>query len=322
MTPPATPRTVVVTGACGFIGAKLVMRLLDDNCRVIAIDDLSSGSLARLDEARRLYPNNVMFHRLDIRRGGLTALVETHKPDTIFHLAAHIDVRRSIEEPILDAEINILGTIAVLQAARAGNVRKLVYASSIGSYGHPQDGHTPLDETCEDPALSPYGVSKRAAIDYLISYQQLHGISWTALTLANVYGPGQSTSGEGGVIATFIGAMLNNKPCIIFGDGEQTRDFVYVDDVVDAFYRAMTHGDNERFIIGTGQATSINTVFAELADLTGYAFGSVNKDANPGEIRHSVVNAAKAAEQLSWTPWTSRQDGLAATVAWARRIGM
>jgi UDP-glucose 4-epimerase len=314
-------RTVVVTGAAGFIGSRLVMRLLDEGCRVIAVDDLSTGALSKLGEARQLYPKDLMFHRLDIRQGGLTALVETHQPDAIFHLAAHIDVRRSLREPLLDADINILGTIAVLEAARAGNVRKIVYASSIGSYGPPSDPNKLVDETCLDPALSPYGVSKRAAMAYLDSYQTLYGIAWTALTLANVYGPGQTTSGEGGVIATFIGAMLRAEPCTIFGDGEQTRDFVYVDDVVDAFYRALDHGDNDRFVIGTGTPTSINAVFHDLADLTDYQYGPVYADANPGEIRHSAVNAAKAKQQLNWEAWTTRHAGLAATVDWARRNG-
>lgn len=321
MTDERPRRMVVVTGAAGFIGSRLVMRLLDENCRVLAVDDLSSGSLANLSEARRLHPKECLFHRLDIRRGGLTSLVETHQPEAIFHLAAHIDVRRSLREPLLDADINILGTIAVLEAARAGNVRKVVYASSIGSYGHPIDPGQRVDETCDDPALSPYGVSKRAAMAYLHSYAVLYGLTWTALTLANVYGPGQTTSGEGGVIATFLGAMLRGDPCTIFGDGEQTRDFVYVDDVADAFYRALDHGDNDRFIIGTGAPISINEVYRDLAALTGYGYGPVYVPAHAGEIRHSAVNAARAHEHLQWQPWTSRQTGLEATVAWARRIG-
>lgn len=321
MTDQLARRTVVVTGAAGFIGSRLVMRLLDENCRVIAVDNLASGTLGNLAEARQLYPKECMFHRLDIRRGGLTDLVETHQPEAIFHLAAHIDVRRSLREPLLDADINILGTIAVLEAARAANVRKVVYASSIGSYGHPVDPNQRVDESCIDPALSPYGVSKRAAMAYLHSYAALYGLAWTALTLANVYGPGQTTSGEGGVIATFLGAMLRGEPCTIFGDGEQTRDFVYVDDVVDAFYRALDHGDNDRFIIGTGTPSTINAVFRDLAVLTDYRYGPVYEAANPGEIRHSTVNPARAQQYLNWQPWTSREAGLAATVTWARSIG-
>lgn len=320
MTDSPTQRTVVVTGAAGFIGSHLVMRLLDEKCRVIAVDDLSSGTLENLAEARRLYPKECMFHRLDIRRGGLTDLVQTHQPEAIFHLAAHIDVRRSLREPMLDADINILGTIAVLEAARAGNVRKIVYASSIGSYGHPVDPNQRVDESCTDPALSPYGVSKRAAMAYFYSYAELYGLAWTALTLANVYGPGQTTSGEGGVVATFLGAMLRGEPCTIFGDGEQTRDFVYVEDVVDAFYRGLDLGDNDRFVVGTGAGSSINDVFRDLAALTDYAYGPVHGPAIPGEIRHSTVNPARAHQHLQWQSSTSRETGLAATVAWARRI--
>jgi UDP-glucose 4-epimerase len=222
-----------------------------------------------------------------------------------------------VEDPIRDADINVLGTIAVLEAARRAEVRKIVYASSIGSYGEPDESQLPVDESFSTPALSPYGVSKRVAMDYLSTYAELYGIDWTALTLANVYGPHQTTVGEGGVVATFIGRMLRDHPCTIYGDGEQTRDLVFVDDVVHAFVLATDRGSGERYTIGTGMRTDVNQLFAALATATGYAHEPVREPARPGEVRHSSLDARRAGQVLGWKPWTTLEEGLAATLAWA-----
>jgi UDP-glucose 4-epimerase len=308
----------MVTGAAGFIGSNLVTRLLEDGRRVIGVDDLSTGALANLAEARsERHIGRFEFNRLDVRRGGVTALAERHRPEVIFHLAAQVDVRRSVEDPIRDADINVLGTIAVLEAARRAEVRKIVYASSIGSYGEPDESQLPVDESFSTPALSPYGVSKRVAMDYLSTYAELYGIDWTALTLANVYGPHQTTVGEGGVVATFIGRMLRDHPCTIYGDGEQTRDLVFVDDVVHAFVLATDRGSGERYTIGTGMRTDVNQLFAALATATGYAHEPVREPARPGEVRHSSLDARRAGQVLGWKPWTTLEEGLAATLAWA-----
>lgn len=312
---------VLVTGAAGFIGSNLVLRLLEDGRRVIAVDDLSTGALSNLAEARaERHTGRFEFNRLDIRQGGLTALVERHSPEVIFHLAAQVDVRRSVEDPIHDADVNVLGTIAVLEAARAGGVRKIVYASSIGSYGEPSEDQLPVDETFLDPALSPYGVSKRVAADYMIAYEELYGLEWTALTLANVYGPHQTTAGEGGVVATFLGRMLGEQPCSIFGDGEQSRDFVFVDDVVHAMVLATDRGSGQRFTIGTGERTTINQLFEVLAGATGYSRGPVREPARAGEVRHSCVDSRRAAQTLGWKPWTNLEEGLQATLQWAKLV--
>jgi UDP-glucose 4-epimerase len=284
---------VLVTGAAGFIGSNLVARLLEDGRRVVGVDDL------------------------DVRQGGVTALVERLRPEVVYHLAAQVDVRRSVEDPLHDASVNVLGTLAVLEAARHGGVRKVVYASSIGSYGEPDADELPVDESFAAPALSPYGASKRVAMDYLATYQHLYGLEWTALTLANVYGPHQTTSGEGGVVATFIGRMLAGRPCTIHGDGEQTRDLVFVDDVVHAFVLAADRGDGERLLIGTGQRTSVNQLHHALAAATGHPHEPRRTPARAGEIRHSGVDASRAREVLGWKPWTSLEEGLAATLGWA-----
>jgi UDP-glucose 4-epimerase len=310
-------RPVLVTGAAGFIGSNLVLRLLEDGRRVVGVDDLSSGSLTNLDEARERHAGRFEFNRLDIRQGGMTPLAQRLDPEVIYHLAAQVDVRHSVQDPMHDADINVLGTLGVLEAARQADVRKIVYASTIGSYGETAEHDLPVDEDDTGAALSPYGVSKRVVIEYLRTYEQLYGLEWTALTLANVYGPHQTTAGEGGVVATFIGRMLAGQPCTVFGDGEQTRDFVYVDDVVHAFVLASDRGAGERCNIGTGERTSVNQLFRALAAATGYGHDPVYGEPRPGEIRHSALDARRAGRVLGWKPWTTLEEGLAATLAWA-----
>jgi UDP-glucose 4-epimerase len=309
-------RPVLVTGAAGFIGSNLVQRLLEDGRRVIGVDDLSSGSLTNLAEARERHAGRFEFDRLDITSGGLAPLVDRLRPEVIFHLAAQVDVRRSVEDPIADATTNVLGTVAVCEAAAKGGVRKIVYASSIGSYGEPREDQLPVGESFTTPALSPYGASKRAAMTYLRTYQALHGIAWTALTCANVYGPHQTTAGEGGVVASFVGRMLARQPVTIYGDGEQTRDFVFVDDVVHAFVLAADRGDGARYTIGTGQRTSVNQLFRALAAATEYPHAATPGPARPGEVRHSAVDSSQATRDLGWKPWTTLEEGLGAPLAW------
>jgi UDP-glucose 4-epimerase len=310
-------RPVLVTGAAGFVGSNLVLRLLEDGRRVVGVDDLSTGSLSNLVEARERHAGRFEFNRLDVRQGGLSALAQRLSPEVVFHLAAQIDVRRSVEDPLHDAEVNVLGTVNVLEASRQAGIRKVVYAGTIGSYGEPDESSLPVDESYEAPALSPYGVSKRVALEYLRTYESLYGLEWTALTCANIYGPHQTTGGEGGVVATFVGRMLAGKPCTIYGDGEQSRDFVYVDDVVHALVLAADRGHGERCNIGTGERITVNQLFRALAAATGYEHEPVHAPAREGEIRHSALDARHASRVLGWKPWTTLEEGLAATLAWA-----
>lgn len=315
---------VLVTGGAGFIGSNLVARLLADGRRVVAVDDLSTGRLENLAAARaQADPGQLEFDHLDVTDPAFDALVARVRPDAIVHLAAQVDVRVSVEQPLEDARLNLLGTLQVLEAARRHRVRRVVYAASIAGYGDPPADELPITEAVTSPPLSPYGVSKRAAGDYVLAYGATHGVEGVVLTLANVYGPHQSTAGEGGVVAILTGRMLAGAPCTIFGDGEQTRDFVYVDDVVDAFARAVhvPAAAGRRMLIGTGVATSVNELFARCAEVTGHPHPPVHAPERAGEVRHSVVDPSLAHEVLGWRSWTSVEDGVRGTVAWAAGAG-
>jgi UDP-glucose 4-epimerase len=317
----ATTDTVLVTGGGGFIGSNLVDRLLAEDRRVVAVDDLSTGRLRNLDDARRASSGTFEFQRLDITSDVVDPFVQRHRPDVIVHLAAQMNVRASVEDPLHDARVNVLGTLNLLEAARRNGVRKVVFATSGGCiYGEPGLDDLPVVESHPGHAHSPYGASKRCGEEYLRTYRSLYGLAWTSLAFANVYGPRQDPAGEAGVVAIFTEQMLDGAPCTIYGDGEQSRDFVYVDDVVHALVLAMDRGDDQRFNIGTGERTSVNQLARALASATGYAHEPVYAPERPGELRHSAVSIRKAATGLGWKPWTTLEEGLAATLGWTAGI--
>jgi len=307
----------LVTGGAGFIGSALVDRLLAEGHAVDVVDDLSSGSLANLADARAGSDHDFTFHRLDVRSTSLIDLIIRRQPEVVFHLAAQADVRVSVERPGFDAEVNILGTLNVLEGARQGPTRKVVFAASGGTlYGEPEE--LPVRESHSQRPLSPYGVSKKAAGDYLITYRELHGIEFTALALANVYGPRQDPHGEAGVVAIFAGQLLTGQPCTVFGDGEQTRDFVYVDDVVDAFARASTKGSGLLVNIGTGEETSVNQLYDSMAQAAGVTMPPHYAPPRPGELARSSLDHARAGIHLGWKPWTSLREGTGLVLDWFR----
>ena len=311
-------RTVLVTGGAGFIGSTLVDRLLAEGRRVVAVDDLSTGSLANLDEARAHGDGRFEFQRADVVRGGLDAVVERHRPEVVVHLAGRAEGRASVEDPVGDAMVNVVGTIKVLEACRRHGVGKVVYAMSGG--GVPSDDEEwrlPLDEDAELLACSPHEAGQHAAEGYLRAYEQLHGLRWTSLVMTDVYGPRQGRGGGGGVVSRLAGAMLEGRPVTLHGDGTATRDLVYVDDVVHALALAMERGDGERFMIGTGQRTQVARLFAALAAATDYRRDPVAADPPAGEAAHVAVDPSFAAEVLGWKPWTTLEEGLAATLRWA-----
>ena len=309
----------MVTGGAGFIGSNLVDRLLAEGHDVEVVDDLSTGSLANLADARAL-GSAMRFHNLDVRSGDLVDLVRHRRPEVIFHLAAQADVRVSVERPVFDAEVNILGTIQVLEGARAGGTAKIVFAASGGTlYGEPDGSDLPVDEHQPHKPLSPYGVSKKSAIDYLVAYRELHGIEFTALALANVYGPRQDPHGEAGVVAIFAGNLVAGRPCVVFGDGSQTRDYVFVDDVVDAFARAARHGGGLVMNIGTGQETSVSKLYEIVAKACGSDLKARPAPARPGEVQRSALDPRRAGLHLGWKPWTPLVNGVAAVVDHVRR---
>jgi len=305
----------LVTGGAGFIGSTLVDRLLAEGHAVDVVDDLSTGSLANLAAARAEATHDFSFHRLDVRSPTLIDLFAHRRPEVVFHLAAQADVRVSVERPVFDAEVNILGTINVLEGARAAGSSKVVLASSGGTlYGEPTK--LPVAESAPQKPLSPYGVSKKAAGDYLAAYRELHGIEFTALALGNIYGHRQDPHGEAGVVAIFAGKLLAGEQCTIFGDGEQTRDFVYVDDVVDAFARAATRGGGLLMNIGTGGEISVNTLYSVMADLAGAIAPPLYAPARQGELARSSLDPARAAIQLGWAAWTPIEVGAANVLRW------
>ena len=307
----------VVTGGAGFIGSTLVDRLLADGHEVAAIDNLATGSVANLHGASAT--GRFEFVELDVRDQSIPAVLERLRPEVVFHLAAQADVRVSVDRPLFDADVNVLGGLNVIEGARAAGARKVVVASSGGTiYGDPDPSDLPVDETHSQHPISPYGVAKKVIDDYLFAFRYLHGADYASLALANVYGPRQDPHGEAGVVAIFAGRLLADEPCTVFGDGEQTRDFVYVDDVVDAFARAALSGEGVRCNIGTGVETSVNLLYRTMADAAGVADGPVYAPARTGELQRSALDPSFAGEVLGWRPTTSLTDGALATLDWFR----
>jgi UDP-glucose 4-epimerase len=307
----------LVTGGAGFIGSTLVDRLLAEGHAVEVLDDLSTGSLANLAEARADRTNRLTFHQIDVRDPHVVDLIARRQPEVIFHLAAQIDVRVSVARPAFDAEVNVGGTINVLEGARAAGTRKVVAASSGGTiYGEVAPRDLPAKESQPMAPVSPYGVAKRAALEYLRVYRHLHGLEFTALALANVYGPRQDPLGEAGVVAIFAARLLADEACIVYGDGEQTRDYVFVDDCVDAFVRAADRGDGLLINVGTGVETSVNGLYATMASATGVDRPAEGAATRPGELQRSALDPTRAAIQLGWTPWTELAEGTARVLEW------
>jgi UDP-glucose 4-epimerase len=299
---------VLVTGGAGFVGSHVLDRLLADGHDVDVVDNLSSGRRGRVDPRARL-------HVCDLRSARLDGVVAAARPEVVIHVAAQAAVARSVIDPGLDASVNVLGTIALLEAARRAGVHRAIYTSTGGAaYGDTDVVPTPEDHPTR--ATSPYGVSKVAAERYLECWAGLTGGSALTLRLANVYGPRQDPKGEAGVVAIFSHRLLRGEPCVVNGDGEQTRDYVYVEDVADAVSRAVARRDVTGVAnVGTGRETSVNDLYARLARLAGVSRPAEHGPAKPGEQRRSVLDASRAKALLDWTPATSLDDGLGRTLA-------
>jgi UDP-glucose 4-epimerase len=310
---------VLVTGGAGFIGSHLVDRLLADGHEVDVVDNLWAGNLHNLAPAQRAHADAVRFHHLDIRDTAIGDVIGDCRPEVIFHLAAQADVRVSVARPVFDAEVNVLGSLQVFEGARRAGTRKVVVASSGGTiFGEPAPADLPVRETHPQQPISPYGVAKKVVDDYLFAYKRLHGLDFTALALANVYGPRQDPNGEAGVVAIFAGKLLAGEPCHIFGDGEQTRDFVYVDDVVDAFVKSASAAPGMLLNIGTGVETSVNELYASMAEAAGVDAPAVYEPARPGELARSALDSSLAQSTLGWKPATGLDAGARAVLDWFR----
>ena len=299
-------RCALVTGGAGFIGSHMVDRLLNEGFRVVIVDDLSSGKLKNVN-------HHATFHHMSITQPSLLDVFNREKPDLVFHMAAQSSVSRSTKEPMLDAEVNVLGTLRLLDAARRSGVEKIIYSCTGGAlYGEPVSVPSP-DDTPVVP-ISPYGMSKFIAEQYMEFYRRQYLVDFTSLRYGNVYGPRQAPDGEAGVIAIFIAAMLNGKRPVIFGDGNQERDFVAVDDVIEANMAAIDRGSGKAMNIATGELTSVNRIFELLKEITGFRWDAEHAPARAGDVYRISLDCSLAARELGWTPQTDLADGLARTV--------
>ena len=307
----------LVTGGAGFIGSNLVDALVARGDDVLVLDDLSSGRRENLEQA--------LAAGAELRTGDVAdrefvdSAFAAEPPEQVFHLAAQIDVRRSVADPVFDLGVNVGGTINLLEAAVRAGTGRFLFASTGGAiYGEGEGRALPLGEDAECRPDAPYGQSKLAAEGYLDLYSRLHGLSTTALRLGNVYGPRQDPHGEAGVVAIFCGALLNGATPKVFGDGRQTRDYIYVDDVVAAFLAASGSDARGAFNIGTGHEADVIAVGEAIAAAYEATFEPELAPTRAGEVQRIAIASERAASELGWRAEVELADGLARTARWAR----
>src|SRR5438309_11953378 len=307
------PRRVLVTGGAGFIGVHTVRRLAAEGLKVLVIDDLRHACGEPL-------PGAADIEAVDITSAAATAVVGRFRPDAILHLAAQGGVSRSVRDPAGDAMVNVVGTVTMLRASADAGCPRFIFASSGGAiYGRAP--RIPTPERTSPAPLSPYGAAKLAAEGYLGMFERTFGLSTLALRYSNVYGPFQDGTGEAGVVAITCERLLSGRPPEIRGDGQQTRDFVFVEDVAEANLRAILMDAGGAINIGTGIASSVRTVVEELINQAGYAGTSSLVDGRPGEVRDTALDTRRARKLLRWEPSTSLRDGLRQTFTSFRERG-
>jgi UDP-glucose 4-epimerase len=306
----------LVTGGAGFIGSTLVDRLLAEGHTVDVVDDLSTGSLANLAEARADRANDLTFHHVDVCSPELVDLLARRRPEVVFHLASRCRPAESFAQPVVDVESEVVGAVNVLEAARVAEAGKVVHASDGAAiYGDLGPAELPVRESHPQAPVSPHGAAKKAVAEYLRLYRDVHGLEHTALALGHVYGPRQ----EGDVVAAFATRLLEGEPCTIEGDGAQTRDFVHVDDAVDAFVRAAERGSGLLVNIGTGVETSVTELHRAIAAECGVDRPEVVRaPARTGEVRRCALDPGRAAIHLGWKPWTGLVEGVGSVLRWRR----
>jgi UDP-glucose 4-epimerase len=304
---------VLVTGGAGFIGSHVVDQYIEHGFEVVILDDLSTGRESNLNPKAK-------FYQMDIRDPRVAEVFEQERPDFVNHHAAQMDVRRSVIDPLFDADVNVRGSLNLLENARRFAVKRFVYISTGGAvYGEPE--YLPCDEEHPVNPICPYGASKHTFEHYLYMYNYNYGLNYTVLRYPNVYGPRQDPHGEAGVVAIFTGLMLSGKPVTINGDGEQQRDFVYVGDCARANLLAVTQLDtNGIFNLGYGVGTTVNEIFDCLAEITGYVQEPKFGPAKVGETRKIYLDASKAAGKLGWRPTVPLEEGLTETVKYFQQV--
>ena len=311
-------KLALITGGAGFIGSHVADRFLAEGWAVHIIDNLYNGR-------RENVPAGADFHELDIRDAAAADLVASLTPDVLVHLAAQMDVRKSVAEPMFDAQVNVLGSLNLLEAVREHSPRTRVVFSSTGGAIYGDFTAPPNVETFSKNPESPYAISKLAVENYLAYYGRVHGLEYAVMRFANVYGPRQDPHGEAGVVAIFCGRIIDRQPLTVFGDGLQTRDYVYVGDVVDATFRGATRAlpatellDTRAFNVGTGIATDVLRLANTLSAAAGVSIPVEHAPERPGEQRTSFLDVSKAAAQLDWRPVVSLEEGLARSFDWFR----
>ncbi len=299
---------ILVTGGAGFIGSHVAGALVEAGYTVDVLDNLSSGRGGNV-------PKGARFFELDVRSEAASDLVADQEYDALIHHAAQMDVRRSVEDPGFDADVNIMGLLNLMEAGVEASLQEVLLASTGGAiYGEPE--YVPQDVEHPLRPVSPYGIAKLASEKYLEYYQHQYDVRTVSLRYANVYGPRQSPNGEAGVVAIFTKQMLDDEQPIIYGDGTQTRDYVFVEDVVRANIAALRYGESGVFNVGTGQETSVNQLFRTLRSVTGVEVKEEHGPAKAGEQKRSVLAYRTTKDELDWTPKTSLREGLGYTVNW------
>ena len=297
---------ILVTGGAGFIGSNVADRFISLGHKVVIVDNLSTGFKENINPKAK-------FYKIDINSKKIEQIFKDEKPEILCHHAAQIDVRKSVSDPIFDAKVNIEGTLNLLNNCVKYKTKKVIFASTGGALYGEQD-YFPADENHPERPLSPYGIAKLAIEKYLYYFRVSYGLNYVSLRYANVYGPRQNPWGEAGVVAIFTQKLLSGEKAVINGDGKQTRDYVYVKDIVDANLLALSYAESDFFNIGTGIETDVNTIFNLLKKKTGSKQKELHGPKKPGEQKRSVLDSSKAKKILGWSPKYDLEKGMEGTV--------
>lgn len=300
---------ILVTGGAGFIGSNIVDAYIEAGHEIAIVDNLTTGKHENLN-------SRATFFELDIRDKKLFEVIADFKPEVINHHAAQIDVRKSVSDPVYNAEVNELGTLNLLQSAVKVKVKKIIFSSTGGALYGEVSQKSGADENHPQEPISPYAITKRSVEMYLYAYWKLYGLNFTVLRYGNVYGPRQDPLGEAGVIAIFCGKMIKGEAPTIYGDGKQLRDYVYAGDVAEINLIALERGENQIYNVGTGKGTSVNELFAVLKDIMRFKGDAAYAPARAGELFRSVLNGRKIKKELGWRPKTGIKKGLKRTLKW------